>query len=136
MVVPAYNKTDMLGLQIFLRDKFAVCVSNGSSVEEIWNNYNNNIVYEIIERFVPHKILRKISDPEYYNKEIKRLKSKVREAYNRRKLGAHHMEELKQLSKQLLAAKKSAEEAFLKSMLSKEGKCWTEFYKYIKAERK
>jgi hypothetical protein len=73
--------------------------------------------------YISHKILRKNSDPEYYNKQIKRLKSKVRKAYNRRKLGAQHMEELKQLSKQLLAAKKSAQEAFLKSILSKEGKC-------------
>ena len=31
-----------------------------------------------MERFVPHKTLRKNSDPEYYNKEIKRLKSKAR----------------------------------------------------------
>ena len=44
----------------------------------------------------------------------------------------HYLEELKLLSKQLLAAKKSAQEAFLKSVLSKEGKCWSEFYKYIK----
>jgi hypothetical protein len=42
------------------------------------------------------------------------------------------MAELKQLSKRLLAAKKSAQEAFLKSILSKEGKCWPEFYKYVK----
>jgi len=77
------------------------------------------------------KYLEKNSDPEYYSKEIKRLKSKVRKAYNRRKLGVHYVEELKQLSKQLLAAKKSAQEAFLKSVLSKEGKCWSEFYKYV-----
>jgi hypothetical protein len=75
-------------------------------VEEIWNNFKY-IVYECIERFVPRKILRKRSDPEYYNKEFKRLKSKVRKAYNRRKLGVHYLEELKQLSKQLLAANKS-----------------------------
>jgi CRISPR/Cas system-associated endonuclease Cas1 len=56
-------------------------------------------------------------------------KSKVRKADNRRKLGVHYIEELKQLSKQLLAAKKSAKEAFLKSILSKEGKCWAEFYR-------
>ena len=55
-------------------------------LEEIWINFKN-IVYESIERFVPHKILRKNSDPEYYNKEIRRLKLKVRKAYNRRKLG-------------------------------------------------
>jgi RNA binding exosome subunit len=95
-------------------------------VEEIWNNFKN-ILYECIERFVPHKILRKVSDLEYYNNEIKLLKSKVRKVYNRRKVGVHYVEELKHLSKQLLADKKSAQEAFLKSMLSKEGKCWPEF---------
>ena len=133
-VVPVYNKTDVLGLQTFLRDKFEVWASNGSCVEEIWNNFKNT-VYECIERFVPHKILRKNSDPEYYNKEIKRLKLKVRKAYNRRKLGVHYLEELKQLSKQLLAAKKSAQDAFLKSILSKEGKCWSQFYKYVKRRK-
>jgi hypothetical protein len=50
-------------------------------------------------------------------------------------LGVHYTEELKQLSKQLLAAKKSAQETFLKSILSKEVKCWSEFYKYIKRRR-
>ena len=94
-----YNKTDVLGLQIFLRNKFTVWASNGSSVEEIWNN-SKNIVYESIERFVPHKILRKNLDPEYYNKEIKQLKSKVRKTYNRNKLGVYYIEEVKQLSKQ------------------------------------
>ena len=97
--------------------------------------YFQNIVYECIESFVPSKTLRKNSDPEYYNKEIKRLKSKVRKAYNRSKLGAHYLEEMKQLSKQLLAAKKSTQEAFLKSILSREGKCLSEFYKYVKNEK-
>jgi len=100
-------------------------------VEEIWNNLKN-IVYESIERFVPHKTFRTTSDPEYYNREIKRLKSKVRKAYNRRKLGVHCTEKLKLLSKQLLSAKTSAQEAFLKSILSKEGKCWPDLYKYVK----
>jgi hypothetical protein len=95
----------------------------------------NNPVYESIERFVPHKILGKNSDPEYYNKEIKRLNLKFRKAYNRRKLGIQYTEGLKHLSKQLLAAKKSAQEAFLKSILSNEGKCWNEFYKYVKRRR-
>jgi len=84
-VVRLYNKTDVLRLQTFLRDKFLVWAINGSNVEEIWNNVKN-IVHKSIERFVPHKTLRKNSDPEYYNKEIKRLKSKVRKEYNRRKL--------------------------------------------------
>ena len=54
-------KTDVLGLQTFLRDKFAVWASNGSCVE-IWNNFKN-IVYECIESFVPRKILRKKFGP-------------------------------------------------------------------------
>jgi hypothetical protein len=63
------------------------------------------------------------------------LKSKVRKEYNRRKLGVYCTEKLKQLSKQLLAAKKSAQEAFLKSILRKEGKCWPDFYKYVKRHK-
>ena len=90
-VVLVYNKTDVSGLQTFFREKFVVGSSN---VEEIWNNFKN-IVYESIERFVPHKTLRKNSDPEYYNTEIKQLKSKVRKEYNRRKLGVHCTEKLK-----------------------------------------
>jgi hypothetical protein len=37
--------------------------------------------------FVPHKMLRKNADPEYYNRKVKSLKIKVRKAYNRRILG-------------------------------------------------
>ena len=51
-VVLVYNKTDVLGLRTFLRDKFAVWASNGSCVEEIQNNFKNT-VYECIKRFVP-----------------------------------------------------------------------------------
>jgi len=67
-----YNKTDILGLQSFLRDKFAVWAHNGSWLEKICNNFKN-LIYECIEHFVPRKILRKNSDPEYY-KAITRLK--------------------------------------------------------------
>ena len=45
------------------------------------------------------------------------------------------MEELQQLSKKLLAAEKAAQEAFLKSLLSREGKCWSEFYKHVKRRK-
>jgi len=39
------------------------------------------------------------------------------------------LEELQQQFKKLLAAKKEAQEAFLKSLLSREGKCWSHVYK-------
>jgi len=119
--VPVYNKKSVSdGLEIFLRDKFLLWASNGSNVEKIRKSFKN-IVYKNIERFVPHKILRKNSDPEYYNKEHKTLNSKVRKEYIRRKLGVHYRKKLRKLSKQLLAAKKTAPEALLKPMLSKEG---------------
>ena len=40
-IVPVYNKTDVSGLKTFLRDKFVVWANNGSSVEKIWNNFEN-----------------------------------------------------------------------------------------------
>jgi hypothetical protein len=110
-LVPVCHKTNVLGLQTFLRDKHANWAGNGRCVEEIRNNLKN-ILFDSIERFVPHKILRKNSDPEYYNKEVKRLKVKVRKARNRRKLGQQYREELKRLSKRLLLAKKIAQETF------------------------
>ena len=76
-VIPVYNRTDVLGLQIYLRDRFADWANNGSSVEEIWNNLKN-IVHESLERFVPHKTLKINSDPEYYNKEIGRASCRER----------------------------------------------------------
>jgi len=55
-LVPVYHKTDGLGLQT-LRDKYGIWASNGGSVEEIWNNFKE--ISESIERFVPHKIVKK-----------------------------------------------------------------------------
>jgi hypothetical protein len=104
-LVPVYHKANVIGLQTFFRDKFAIWESNGRFVEEAWNNFKN-IIFESIERFIPHKILRKNSDPEYYNKEVKKLKLKIRRAHNIRKLGQKYREELKRLSKQLLLDKK------------------------------
>jgi hypothetical protein len=45
---------------------------------------------------------------EYYNKEVKRLKLKVRRThkYNKIKLGEHYQEELKRQFKQFLTAQK------------------------------
>jgi len=61
--------------------------------------------------------------------ESKRLILKVRKEYNRRNLGIHCTEKLRHLAKQHLAAKNSAKEAFLKSIIRKECKCWSDFYK-------
>ena len=71
-LVPAYHKTNVTGLQSFLWGKFASWASNGSCVQEIWKRFKET-VFKSINRFVPHKILKKKTpDPEYYNKEVKR----------------------------------------------------------------
>jgi len=65
------------------------------------------IVFERIGLFSTKKNLgKKIGIPEYYNREVKRLKLKVRKAYNRRKLDEFLQADLKCLSRQLLAEKK------------------------------
>jgi len=75
-LVLAYHKANVLGLQQFLRNKLPTWSYNGSCVEDIWKNFKA-IFFEGIERFVPHKILKPNAGPEYYNKEVKRLKLKV-----------------------------------------------------------
>jgi hypothetical protein len=101
------------------------------SVEEVWTNFKA-ILRQGIEKFVPHRIQGKNSDPECYNREVKPLKVKVRKAYNRRILGRQYRGELKRLSKRLLLAKKNAQESFLRSILKNVGEGRTKFYKYVK----
>jgi hypothetical protein len=55
--VSAYHKANVTGLQNFLWDKLPTWANNGSCAEDIWNNFKD-IVFEGIERFVPHKILQ------------------------------------------------------------------------------
>ena len=62
-LVHLYHKTNVRGLQIFLRGEFASWASNGSCVEEIWKSFKG-IVFEGIDRFFPHKILSKNPDSE------------------------------------------------------------------------
>ena len=95
-----YHKTDVLALQAFLREKFYLWAGNGSCMEDIRKSYKG-IIFEGIKRYVLHKILGKNPDPEYYNKEVKWLKLKVREMW-KRKLGQLYQRELKGLSKGLL----------------------------------
>jgi len=130
-LVPAYHKTNVLGVQYFLWDKLPTWPNNGSSEEDTWKNFKD-IAFEGIESFVPHKILKINLDSEYYNKEVRRLKVKVGRAYNRRKFGQHYQADLKRLSKKLLTAKRKAQETFLSSVLQNDGKSWSEFYRFVK----
>jgi hypothetical protein len=58
-LVPVYHKANVLGLQTFLRDKFAIWARNGRCVEAVCNTFKNAIL-ESIERCIPHKIRRKM----------------------------------------------------------------------------
>ena len=69
-------------MQSFLQEMFKQWAGKDSCVEEIWAAYK-----EGIKRFVPDKTLSKNPDPEYYTREVKRLNSKVRNAYNKSKSG-------------------------------------------------
>jgi hypothetical protein len=62
-LIPIYKKADVIGLQTFLREEYGGWAGKGKNVE-IWENLND-VVYAIIGRYVPHKILRLNSDPEY-----------------------------------------------------------------------
>ena len=55
--------------------------------------------------------------------------------YSQRKFGRPYQAELKRLSKELLLAKKKAQETFLLSVLQNEGECCTEFCKYVKRRK-
>jgi hypothetical protein len=121
-IVPLYHKTDVLGLQAFLQEKFKLWAGNGSCIVEIWNSYKD-VISDSIKRYVPNKALNKNPDPEYYNKEVKQLKVKVRKVYSKRKFGQHYQAALNRLSKELLAAKKKAQETFLRAVLQNEGNC-------------
>jgi len=55
--------------------------------------------------------------------------------YNKRKLGQPYQRKLKRLAKELLVAKKKAQETFLSSVLHNEGRCWTVFYKYVRRRK-
>jgi hypothetical protein len=55
--------------------------------------------------------------------------------YKKRKFGQPCQAELNRLSNELLVEKKKTQETFLRSVLQNEGRCWTEFYKYLKRRK-
>jgi len=132
--VPIFHKTNRLGLQTLLRNRYKQWASTSSGVEEIWSNFKE-IIWEGIKRYVPYKTLPKNPDPEYYNKEVKRLKRKVRKAYSRKKVGIINQDQLNQISKELLGAKQKAQETYLLKILQNEGKCWGDFYRYARRRK-
>jgi hypothetical protein len=68
-----------------------------------------------MKRYVPENILSEILDLERFNKDVKQLKVKVRKVYKKRKFGQPYQTELKLLFKELLVAKRKAQENLLRS---------------------
>ena len=132
--VPLYHKINVDELQRFLWERLPTWANNGNSVEEIWENFKNT-VFEGIEAFVPYKLLKQDPDPEFYNREVKRLKRKVRVAYSKRKLGQQYRQEFVRLSQKLLSANRHAQEAYLRSALQNNRNSWAEFYRYVKRRK-
>jgi hypothetical protein len=59
-LIHAYNETNILGLQTFLWENLPIWANNGSCIQDIWKHFKD-IVFESVQRFVPHKILKKKS---------------------------------------------------------------------------
>ena len=53
-IVPVYYKTDALGMQAFLREKFNRWSGSGSCLEKTRKSYKN-IIFEGIKHYVPKK---------------------------------------------------------------------------------
>ena len=51
ILVHVYHKTNVPGLQSFLREKFASWTRNGSYMEEMWK-ISKEIIFESINRFI------------------------------------------------------------------------------------
>ena len=89
-----YHKTDVLGLQAFLWEKFNLSAGNAFCIEEKWKSYKD-IIFKSIKGYVPQKILSKNPDPAYYHKEVNWLKVKVRKIHKKGKFGQPYQAELK-----------------------------------------
>jgi hypothetical protein len=74
-LIPTYETTNILRLQNFIWDKLPIWANNSSCVQDIWKHFNV-IVFESIERFVQHKILKKKSESRMLQQGSKATKSK------------------------------------------------------------
>jgi fructose-1,6-bisphosphatase/inositol monophosphatase family enzyme len=94
-------------------------------LEQIWKNFKET-VFASIERFFHIQFWwGENPDPEYYNREEKRLKVKVRRNIQQENIRRTFPGGSKAINQADVGKKK-------KSVLQSKGKCWTEFCKYIK----
>lgn len=133
-IVRQYRKANLEGLRSFLREKYNNFLRTEGGIEEQWGAFKT-IVETALDKYVPCKILKSNSDPEYFNGAIRRLKRKVRLAFNRRHRSIADMIKFKKYYKELEKEKKIAHELFLRNMLETGRNNWSSFYKYVRRRR-
>jgi hypothetical protein len=76
------------------------------------------------------------ADPDYYNKDVKKLKLMVRKGYNRRNSWQPAVSRGTEATIKAIAISqtKCAGDIF-EDCIKNEGNCWTEFYKYVKRRK-
>lgn len=109
-----FQKAQVEAIKDNLSANYNDWVSQGSSVDEIWQSFKRIVLY-CLEKFVPTKVIKPNSDPEYYNAEIRRLKRKVGKSCARRKYDEEHEKQFRDLSNKLNCVKKAA---YMKTLLS------------------
>ena len=128
-----YRKANVQEVKEEFKDKYTEWESVGEGdVEKMWNGFKA-ICNDIRDKYVPSKVLRANSDPVYYNRKVKKLKSLSRKLHNLKKHGACNKESLKIVRIQLNKEKAGAKNRFLGEMFNEkepqEG--WNKMYRYI-----
>ena len=123
-IVPVYHKTDVLGLQAFLREKLNLWAGNSSCVEEASKRYKD-IIFEIIKRHVTQKIISKNPDPKHCNKDVKRIEVKVMKMYSKRNFWAALQSGTETIIQGITGSKEEDSGKVFPPALKNEGRCWT-----------
>ncbi|KAJ4451854.1 hypothetical protein ANN_03332 [Periplaneta americana] len=129
-----YNKTDINGLQGYLIDQHNKFLDEDKNMDQVWENFKR-ILIEATSKYVPYKIVKSNSDPEYYTKYVRQLKKKARRAYNKRNVSLENYQKFKDLTKQLEREKKKAEANYLQNLLQEGENNWGRFYNYMRRRR-
>lgn len=127
-----YNKADQVGVITKLEEKLKNFIMAEGDVNKKWDMYKN-LMQEIAEEFIPSKTISENSDPEYYNKEVKALKKKVRQAYIKYRRHNASKEELERMREKLENAKAEALNEYLIEIMQKnnKNKSWKSMYRHI-----
>ena len=129
-----YNRADQRKFQDHLNESFVRWASEGRHINILWNNFLN-IVNGAIDKFVPFKVLKQNPGQEYYTREIRRLKRKLKKAYNKRRDSYMHMQKFKLLSKELININKAAHENYMLNLLGGSGDGWKKSYAYVRRRK-